>query len=163
MSSAASAVAKGSVAAIISRPAANQVARSHSQQLANVVMKVRLAREANARRHLGDAKTITQEVPGPLHAAANDLLVRRRSRGGPKLADEVVRTATDEGGKPLHGQIRVDMLLDMPHHLAQFILRETRLPWRRLVVLAGIIPQQMNGQGRAERTGKQPSTGPGIL
>ncbi len=124
-------------------------------------MKVRLARKADASRRLGDARALDQEVPGPFHATADDILVRRRSRRRPKLANEVVRAAADKVGKPPHGQIRIEIVLDMLFYLNELFVRESCARLSRSS--PRIIPEQMNGEGRAERVGKQIAANPDSL
>src|SRR6516165_631052 len=74
-----------------------------------------LVREAGVRGDLsqGEVASRLQELLGPLHAAGDDVLVRRQSGGPLELPDEVVGTEAGDSGHLLQGRAGVEVFLDV--------------------------------------------------
>src|SRR5262249_44301290 len=80
-----------------------------------VMGELALVGEAGVRGDLrqGEVASGLQELPGPLDAAGDDVLVRRQSGGPLELPDEVVGAEAGDRGQLLQGRATVEVLLDV--------------------------------------------------
>src|SRR5215475_11702216 len=76
-----------------------------------VMRELALVREAGVRGDLrqGEVTSGLQELPGPLDAARDDVLVRRQSGGPLELRDEVVGAEAGDRGQLLQGRAGVQV------------------------------------------------------
>src|SRR6516164_1079370 len=92
-----------------------ELPRRDANQALEVMRELALVREAGVRGDLrqGEVSSGLQELPGPLDAAGDDVLVRRQSGGPLELPDEVVGAEADDRGHLLQGRATVEVLLDV--------------------------------------------------
>src|SRR5262245_15356949 len=92
-----------------------ELPRRDAEEAHEVMGGLALVREAGVRGDLrqGEAASGMQQLPGPLDAAGDDVLVRRQSGGPPELRDEVVGTEAGYSGHLLQGRAGVEVLLDV--------------------------------------------------
>src|SRR5262245_22265626 len=80
-----------------------------------VMGELALVGEAGVRGDLrqGEVASGLQELPGPLDATQDDVLVRRQSGGPLELPDEVVGAEAGDRGQLRQGRATVEVLLDV--------------------------------------------------
>src|SRR6516225_9967312 len=90
-----------------------ELPRRDADYALEVVGELALVREAGVRGDLrqGQVGSCLQELPGPLDAPSDDVLVRRQPGGLPELPREVVGAEAGRRRQLLQGQTGVEVLL----------------------------------------------------
>src|SRR6516164_1380966 len=113
-----------------------------------VMRELALVREAGVRGNLrqGEVASGLQELPGPLDAAGEDVLVRRQPGGPLELPGEVVGTEAGDSGQLLQGRAGVEVFLDVLDDGAEPRSGERAVPPARGLAGRRNVPDQVNGQ-----------------
>src|SRR5262249_4650501 len=92
-----------------------ELPRRDADQALEVMGELALVRKAGVRGDLrqGGVASGLQELPGPLDAAGDDVLVRRQPRGPLELRGEVGGAEAGDRGQLLQGRATVEVLLDV--------------------------------------------------
>ena len=92
-----------------------ELPRRDADEALEVVAELALIRESGTGRNLcqGEVTVLLQEVPGPLHAAQDDVLVWGKPGGPLELAGEVVGAKMGDRRQLLQGRAGVEVLLDV--------------------------------------------------
>src|SRR6516164_2908972 len=103
-----------------------ELPRREADEALEVMGELALVREAGARRDLcqGEVKVLLQELLGPLDAAPEDVLVRRRPGGRLELPREVVGAKMGRRRHLFQGQAGAEVFLDVLDDRAELPPRE---------------------------------------
>src|SRR6516225_4529359 len=126
-----------------------ELPRRDADEALEVMGELALIREAGARGDLHQGQVVfgLQELPGPLDAAGDDVLVRRQPGGPPELRRKVVGAEAGDCGQLLQGRAGVEVLLDVLDDGAELRPGERAGSPARGRAGRRNVPDQVNGQG----------------
>src|SRR5262249_51538369 len=134
-----------------------ELPRGDADYALEVMGELALIREPGVRSDLrqGQFGSGLQELPGPLDAAQDDVLVRRQPGGPLELPDEVVGAEAGDRGQLLQGRATVEVFLDVLDDSAELRSGERAGSPARGLAGRQDVPDHADGQGRGPRLGGQ--------
>src|SRR5262245_52490632 len=143
--------------------ARSELPRRDAEEALEVMGKLALVGKAGVRGDLrqGQVGSCLQELPGPLDAAQDDVLVRRQPGGPLELRGEVVRTEAGDRGHLLQGRATVEVLLDVLGDSAELRSGERAGSPARGLAGRRDVPDQVDGQDGGQRLGGERAPGAG--
>src|SRR5215470_1623406 len=140
-----------------------ELPRRDADNALEVMGELALIRELGVRGDLrqGQFGPGLQELPGPLDAAQDDVLVRRQPGGPLELRDEVVGTEAGDRGQLLQGRATVEVLLDVLDDGAEPRPGERAGSPARGLAGRKDMPDQVDSQDGGQRLGGERAPGAG--
>src|SRR5262249_23554089 len=125
-----------------------ELPRGDADEALEVMGELALIREPGVRGDLrqGQFGPGLEELPGPLDAAQDDVLVRRQPGGPLELPDEVVGAEAGDRGQLLQGRATVEVLLDVLDDGAELHSGERAGPPARGLSGRQDVPDHVDGQ-----------------
>src|SRR5262249_20722021 len=139
-----------------------ELPRRDADYALEVMGELALVREPGVRGDLRQGEVAAlQELPGPLDAAHEDVLVRRQPGGPLELPNEVVGAEAGDSGQLLQGRATVEVLLDVLDDGAELRPGERAGPPARGLAGRRNVPEQVDGQEVGQRLGGERAPGAG--